>query len=85
MVAQRDGGLVQVAPGGIEQVQADEVDHAVTRLLQLGPQKLAAKVAGNLHHALGRIGIDGGQLVGTNHAMLDAIGQRLFKERAGVV
>jgi hypothetical protein len=38
-----------------------------------------------LHDALGRIGVDGRELVGADHAMLDAVCQGFFKERAPVV
>ena len=85
MVAQLDGRLVQVAARGLQQVQADEVDHAVPGLFQLGAQKLAAKVAGNLHDALGRVGIHHRQPRRVDDAVLHAMGQGLVEERACVV
>ena len=82
MLAQRLRRSLKVAAAAVLQVQADEVDQAVFCFFQLGAQKLAAKVARNLHHALGRIGADGGQLVSVNDAVLQAVGQCFLKEGA---
>ena len=87
---ERDIDLIRVlrAAGYVAaflQVQADQVDHALARFFQLGAQEFAAKVARNLHHALGGLRVDGVQRGLVDHAMLHAMRQRLFKKRPCVV
>ena len=65
-------------------MQADQVDQARARLFKLGAQELAAKVAGNLHHAFGRLLAHGLDSVVRDDAVLHTIGQGFFKERPGV-
>ena len=85
VVAQRHSGLVQIAARGLQQVKADHVDHAVPRFFEFRAQKLASKVPGDLHDALGRIGIDGGKPLCVDDAATHAVGQHLVEERACVV
>ena len=60
------------------------VHDAVFGSFNIRPQELVAKVACNLHHALGRIGLYGVELGLVDDAVLQAIGQHLFKKRAGI-
>ena len=84
MVAQQFGSVLQIAAAGQLQMQADQVDHALFGFFQLRAQVFGAEVARNLHHAFGRFGAHGGQLVGIQKPVLYAVGQRFGKERAGV-
>ena len=84
MVAQCLGRQPQVAATAVLQVEADKVDQAGAGLLQLRAQELAAKVARNLHHALGRLGTQDLQPLRRQQAVRHAMGQRLLKEGASV-
>ena len=84
MVAQQPGGFCQVTAAGVFQMEADQIDDAVFGALQLGAQKLGAKVTCNLHHAFGRAGLDFIQFLRVNDAVLHAIYQRFLKKRACV-
>ena len=75
----------KVAARRLLQVQADEVDHALARALQLGAQEFGAEVARDLHQALGCLGVQGGKLLGAQDAVRRAVHQGALEERARVV
>ena len=77
--------LCEVTARRILQMQTDEVDDALARTFQFGPQKLAAKVARYLHHALGSLRMQGGELFGPQNAVVNAVRQRALEKRACVV
>jgi hypothetical protein len=84
LVAQRDRGALQVFAGAFRQVQADQIDHALAGVFQIGAQMSGAEMVGDLHDALGTVGEQRFQPARREDVVLESEAQRFNKERTGV-